>query len=49
MSLTALGQERVVQLMARAKADEADMLGAFSATQAQEFKSMLKAAIDWTA
>lgn len=47
-SLTAPGQERLLQLMARAKSDEADMLGAFSDAQAQEFKTMLKASIDWT-
>ena len=46
--LTEAGQQRVVKLMARAKADEADMLGAFSYDQAQEFKAMLKASIDWT-
>lgn len=42
------GQERVISLMARAKSDEADMLGVFSGSQAQEFKAMLKATIGWT-
>ena len=47
--LTGAGQERLVPLMARAKADEADMLGAFSYTQAQQLKELLKMANDWTA
>jgi hypothetical protein len=37
-----------MQLLTRAKSDEADMLGAFNDSQAQQFKAMLKAAIDWT-
>jgi len=47
--LTAAGQERLVPLMARAKADEADMLGAFSYPQAQQLKELLQMANDWTA
>lgn len=41
-------QEMLVPLMALAKSNEADMLGAFSAEDAQRFKQMLKRAIAWT-
>jgi DNA-binding MarR family transcriptional regulator len=47
--LSHAGQERLVSLMAIAKSNEADMLGAFNAEEAQQFKEMLKRAICWTA
>jgi flavin reductase (DIM6/NTAB) family NADH-FMN oxidoreductase RutF/DNA-binding MarR family transcriptional regulator len=47
--LSAAGQDLLVQLMAIAKSNEADMLGTFSQQQAQQFKQMLKQAIAWTA
>lgn len=47
--LSEAGWQRLVPLMARAKADEADTLGAFSDSQAQQLKELLKLAIDWTA
>ena len=47
-TLTEAGQELLMPLMAVAKSDEADMLGAFSAEEAQRFKQMLKRAISWT-
>jgi 3-hydroxy-9,10-secoandrosta-1,3,5(10)-triene-9,17-dione monooxygenase reductase component len=47
--LTGAGQELLIPLMAVAKSNEADMLGAFSAEDAQRFKQMLKRAITWTA
>lgn len=46
--LTEAGQNLLVPLMAMAKSNEADMLGAFSGEQAQQLKHMLKRAIDWT-
>jgi 3-hydroxy-9,10-secoandrosta-1,3,5(10)-triene-9,17-dione monooxygenase reductase component len=46
--LTAEGQELLVPLMAAAKSNEADMLGAFNWNEAQQFKDMLKRAISWT-
>jgi flavin reductase (DIM6/NTAB) family NADH-FMN oxidoreductase RutF/DNA-binding MarR family transcriptional regulator len=47
-TLTETGQELLMPLMAVAKSNEADMLGAFSAEEAQRFKQMLKRAISWT-
>ena len=47
-ALTDEGRDRLMQLLTRAKSDEADMLGGFNDSQAQQFKAMLKAAIDWT-
>lgn len=47
--LSETGQQRLVPLMAIAKSNEADMLGAFNADEAQQFKQMLKRAIAWTA
>ena len=47
-TLTETGQELLMPLMAVAKSNEADMLGAFSAEEAQRFKQMLKRAITWT-
>ena len=49
LQLTAEGQELLIPLMALAKSNEADMLGAFSWDEAQQFKDFLKRAIDWTA
>lgn len=47
-TLTEAGQKLLVPLMAVAKSNEADMLGAFSADEAQLFKQMLKRAVAWT-
>jgi flavin reductase (DIM6/NTAB) family NADH-FMN oxidoreductase RutF/DNA-binding MarR family transcriptional regulator len=47
-TLTEAGQELLMPLMAVAKSNEADMLGAFSADEALRFKQMLKRAISWT-
>ena len=41
-------QDLLMPLMALAKSNEADMLAAFSAEDAQRFKQMLKRAIAWT-
>jgi DNA-binding MarR family transcriptional regulator len=46
--LTEPGQALLMPLMAVAKSNEADMLGAFSAEEAQRFKQMLKRAVSWT-
>jgi 3-hydroxy-9,10-secoandrosta-1,3,5(10)-triene-9,17-dione monooxygenase reductase component len=47
-TLTESGQALLMPLMAVAKSNEADMLGAFSAEEAQRFKQMLKRAVSWT-
>lgn len=47
-TLSDAGQGLVMPLMALAKSNEADMLAAFSAEDAQRFKQMLKRAIAWT-
>ena len=47
-TLTQSGQALLMPLMAVAKSNEADMLGAFSAEEAQRFKQMLKRAVSWT-
>jgi flavin reductase (DIM6/NTAB) family NADH-FMN oxidoreductase RutF/DNA-binding MarR family transcriptional regulator len=47
-TLTEAGQALLMPLMAVAKSNEADLLGAFSAEEAQRFKQMLKRAISWT-
>ncbi len=48
MVLTDKGNEKLIPLLAVAKANEADMLGHCNAKQAQEFKQILKETINWT-